>query len=242
MARGSGRVSHSTPVVIPGPRGDELLVNSSARIDAYDPATGAALWFAGSERQTPIPSAVFHDGRIFLSRGYRNSDVLAIRPGGRGDVSATHVDWTAPNGASYVPSIVHYDGLLYMTNEVGIVTCLDASTGAKVWQHRLGGVFFASPVAGDGKVYFVSETGETFVLKAGRTAGGAGDERSRRALPGVAGDRRRPDLPALGPHAVRRRPISRRGQPTRFRNGGGSVRAYRATWSDHLLASRPRPR
>jgi outer membrane protein assembly factor BamB len=170
VERGSGRASHSTPVVIPGPRGDELLVNSSARIDAYDPATGAALWFAGSERQTPIPSAVFHDGRIFLSRGYRNSDVLAIRPGGRGDVSATHVDWTAPNGASYVPSIVYYDGLLYMTNEVGIVTTIDASTGAKVWQHRLGGVFFASPVAGDGKVYFVSETGETFVLKAGRTA------------------------------------------------------------------------
>jgi len=113
---------------------------------------------------------VYRDGRIFLSRGYRNSDVLAIRPGGRGDVTATHVEWTAPNGASYVPSIVHYDGLLYMTNEVGIVTSLDAATGAKVWQHRLGGVFFASPVAGDGKVYFVSETGETFVLKAGRTA------------------------------------------------------------------------
>jgi outer membrane protein assembly factor BamB len=169
VARGSGRVSHSTPVVIPGPKGDELLVNSSARIDAYDPLTGASLWFTGTERQTPIPSAVFHDGRIFLSRGYRNSDVLAIRPGGRGDVTATHVDWTAPNGASYVPSIVHYDGLLYMTNEVGIVTCVDASTGARVYQHRLGGVFFASPVAGDGKIYFVSETGETFVLKAGRT-------------------------------------------------------------------------
>ncbi len=169
VARGSGRVSHSTPVVVPGPRGDELLVNSSARIDAYDPATGAALWFTGSARQTPIPSAVFHGGRIFLSRGYRNSDVLAIRPGGRGDVTATHVDWTAPNGASYVPSIVHYDGLLYMTNEVGIATCLDAATGARLWQHRLGGIFFASPVAGDGKVYFVSETGETFVLKAGRT-------------------------------------------------------------------------
>lgn len=169
VSRGSGRVSHSTPVVIPTARGDELLVNSSARIDAYDPATGASLWFTGSERQTPIPSAVFHDGRIFLSRGYRNSDVLAIRPGGRGDVTATHIDWTAPNGASYVPSIVYYDGLLYMTNEVGIATCLDAATGARVWQHRLGGLFFASPVAGDGKVYFVSETGETFVLKAGRT-------------------------------------------------------------------------
>ena len=67
-----------------------------------------------------------------------------------------------------MPSILYYDGLLYMTNEVGVVTCADAATGAPVWRHRLAGVFFASPVAGDGKVYMVSETGETFVLRAGR--------------------------------------------------------------------------
>ena len=169
-ARGGGRVSHSTPVVASGPAGDELIVNSSARVDAYDPATGALLWFTGAERQTPIPSAVFADGRIFLSRGYRNSDVLAIRPGGRGDVTATHVDWTAPNGASYVPSVVHYDGLIYMTNEIGIVTCIDARSGQRVWQQRLGDVFFASPVAGAGKIYYVGESGVTHVLKAGRTA------------------------------------------------------------------------
>lgn len=166
--RGAGRVSHSTPVVVPGPAGDELVVNSSERIDAYDPATGTLLWHAGTPRQTPIPSAVFHGGRIFLSRGYRNSDYLALRPGGRGEVTATHVEWRVPNGASYVPSIVFYDGLLYMTNEVGVVTAADAGTGERVWRHRLGGVFFASPVAGDGKVYLVSETGETYVLGAGR--------------------------------------------------------------------------
>ena len=169
VARGAGRVSHSTPVVVPGPQGDELLINSSARIDAYDPLTGAHLWHTGAERQTPIPSAVFADGRIILSRGYRNSDVLAIRPGGRGDVTASHVAWTSPNGASYVPSIVAYRGLVYLTNEIGIASCLDAATGERVWRHRLEGVFFASPVAGDGKVFFVSETGETMVLRAGRT-------------------------------------------------------------------------
>ena len=167
--RGSGRVSHSTPLVVTAPQGDELVVNSSERIDAYDPKTGKLLWYTGSERQTPIPSAVFHDGRIFLSRGYRNSDYLAIRPGGRGDVTATHVEWRAASGASYVPSIVYYDGLLYMTNEVGVVTCADARTGEAVWRHRLGGLFFASPVAGDGKVYLLSETGEAFVLRAGRS-------------------------------------------------------------------------
>ncbi len=163
-----GRVSHSTPVAVPGPQGDELIVNSSARIEAYDPATGALLWYAGGERQTPIPSAVFAGDAIYLSRGYRNSDVLAIRPGGRGDVTATHVRWRIPNGASYVPSILHYQGLIYMTNEVGVVTCAEAATGQPLWRGRLDGVFFASPVAGDGKIYFVSETGETFVLRAGR--------------------------------------------------------------------------
>jgi outer membrane protein assembly factor BamB len=167
--RGNGRVSHSTPVVIPTASGTELLVNSSARIDVYDPATGKLLWYTGSERQTPIPSAVFHDGLIFLSRGYRNSDFMAIRPGGRGDVTRTHIAWQASSGASYVPSIVYYDGLLYMTNEVGVVTCAEARTGERVWRHRLDGIFFASPVAGDGKIYLVSETGETYVLRAGRT-------------------------------------------------------------------------
>jgi outer membrane protein assembly factor BamB len=169
--RGAGRVSHSTPLVVPGAggsRSDELIVNSSERIDAYDPRTGTLLWYEGTSRQTPIPSAVFHDGRIYLSRGYRNSDYMAIRPGGRGDVSKTHVEWRRPSGASYVPSVLYYDGLLYMTNEVGVVTCADARTGEPVWRHRLGGVFFASPVAGDGHVYLASETGETFVLQAGR--------------------------------------------------------------------------
>ena len=166
--RGQGRVSHSTPLVVAGPGGDELIVNSSDRIDAYDPRNGALLWHQGSSRQTPIPSAVFHDGHIYLSRGYRNSDYMAIRPGGRGDVSATHVEWRRPSGGSYVPSILYYDGLLYMTNDVGVVTCADARTGEPVWRHRLEGVFFASPVAGDGKVYLTSETGETFVLRAGR--------------------------------------------------------------------------
>ena len=169
--RGSQRVSHSTPVVVRGPKGDELLVNSSERLDAYDPRSGALLWHLGSPRQTPIPSAVSHDGLIFLSRGYRNSDYMAIRAGGRGDVSATHVEWRTPAGASYVPSVVHYEGLLYLTNEVGVVTCADARTGETIWRQRLGGVFFASPVAGDGKVFFTSETGETFVLRAGRSPG-----------------------------------------------------------------------
>ncbi|MFZ0281301.1 MAG: PQQ-binding-like beta-propeller repeat protein [Bacteroidales bacterium] len=166
--RGKDRVSFSTPLVVSRPAGDELIINSSERIDAYNPVNGELLWYVGSPRQSPIPSPVFHDSVIYMSRGYRNSDFLAIRPGGRGEVTESHTLWRTPTGASYVPSILYYDGLLYMTSDAGILTCADADTGEQVWRQRLRGVFFASPAGADGKVYFVSETGETIVVRAGR--------------------------------------------------------------------------
>jgi outer membrane protein assembly factor BamB len=166
--RGKGRASYSTPLLVPGPKRDELVVNSTERIDGYDPATGELLWYADAPRQSPIPSAVFHDGLIYMTRGYRNSPYLALRPGGRGDVTGSHIAWRAPGGGSYAASLVLYEGLLYLTNDVGVLTCADAKTGERVWQTRLDGVFFASPVAADGKIYFASQTGETLVVKAGR--------------------------------------------------------------------------
>ncbi|HVR28763.1 MAG TPA: PQQ-binding-like beta-propeller repeat protein, partial [Thermoanaerobaculia bacterium] len=90
---------------------------------------------------------------------------FAVRPGARGggDVSATRVVWKSDTGAPYVSSMLLYQGLLFMGGDTGIVTCVDAATGEKLWQERTGAIFSASPVAGDGKVYFASETGETFV-------------------------------------------------------------------------------
>jgi outer membrane protein assembly factor BamB len=142
-------------------------VNSSERLDAYRPATGEFLWHTGESNRFPIPVPSAHDGIIYTSRGYRSGPYMAIRTGGRGDITATHVEWSVPTGAPYISSVVHYQGLLYMA-EAGIVTCVDARTGERIWQERIGGIFSASPVAGDGKIYFVSETGETVVLAAGR--------------------------------------------------------------------------
>jgi outer membrane protein assembly factor BamB len=166
--RGAGRVSHSTPLVVSGPKGDEMIINSSMRVDAYNPVNGELLWYMGSQRQTPVPTPVFHNGVIYLIRGYRNSDFMALRPGGRGEIMPSSFLWRIASGASYVPSILYYEGLIYVTNEVGIAACVDAQTGKEVWKQRLGGVFFASPVAGDQKIYMASETGEIFVLRAGR--------------------------------------------------------------------------
>jgi outer membrane protein assembly factor BamB len=117
-----------------------------------------------------VPVPAFHDGVLYMSRGYRSGPYMAIRTGGEGDVSKSHVSWSVPTGAPYVSSLVHYEGLVYMASDVGVVSAIDAASGERVWQERVPGIFTASPVAGDGKVFLASEGGDTIVLAAGREA------------------------------------------------------------------------
>lgn len=166
--RGRDVISYSTPIVVDGARGPELIINTSEGVEAHNPDTGERLWHFAESNRFPIPMPSVHDGVLYLSRGYRSGPYMAIRTGGRGDISKTHVNWHVPTGAPYVPSVVHYNGLIYMAGENGVLSVVDAATGVRVAQERLGGVFTASPVAGDGKIYFVSESGETVVLQAGR--------------------------------------------------------------------------
>lgn len=167
--RGTGRASYSTPLVVQGPSGTEIVVNSTERIDAYDAASGTLLWHAGEASRFAVPTPVFHGGVIYASRGYRSGPYMALKPGGRGDVNGTHTLWRVATGAPYVSSLLFYEGLVYMANDVGVLTAVDAASGQRVWQERVDGVFSASPVGGGGHVYFVSENGETVVVKAGRT-------------------------------------------------------------------------
>jgi outer membrane protein assembly factor BamB len=167
--RGQGRASYSTPLVLRAGGRTEIVVNSNERIDAYDASNGQPLWHVGGENRFPIPSPVFHDGVVYASRGYRSGPYFAVRPGGQGDVSSSHVVWQVETGAPYVSSLLHYDGTIYMANDVGVLTAVDAATGRRTWQQRVDGVFSASPVAGAGHVYFVSEGGDTVVVRAGET-------------------------------------------------------------------------
>lgn len=190
--RGKGVRSYSTPTVVRGSDGDELIVNSSERIDAYDPATGRLLWYTGEPNRFPIPVPTFDNGVLYASRGYRSGPYMAIRTGGRGDISGTHVQWLVSTGAPYVSSLLYYRGLIYMANDAGIAACVDAKTGEKVWQERVGGIFSASPVAADAKVYLLSETGEVIVLEAGREPRVlARNQLGERlvASPGISGER-----------------------------------------------------
>lgn len=163
----AGVTSYSTPLVVDTGRGPEIVVNSSVGVSGHDAATGQRLWHYEESNRFPVPTPIVHDGIVYLSRGYRSSPFMAIRPGGKGDIASSHVVWRTPSGAPYISSLLYYNGLIYMTGDVGVLTVSDAKTGERVYQERIGGVYTASPVAGDGKVYLISEDGETIVLSAG---------------------------------------------------------------------------
>ncbi len=166
--RGKERRSYTTPFLVSSETVDELIINTSDRVEAVNPLNGEVLWYAGEPNRVPVPTPVFHDGVLYTSRGNFSSPYMAVRAGGRGDVSSTRVMWEVKTGAPYVSSLLYYQGLIYMATENGIVSCLDSATGETIWKDRFGGVFTSSPVAAEGHVYLVNEAGETFVLEAGR--------------------------------------------------------------------------
>ena len=164
-------VGWGTPAAIRVGDHDELVVSSSRSVNAYDPATGEELWRCRGNNFEVIPTPVVEAGLVFCTSG-RAGPTLAIRPGGRGDVTDTHVAWTTPRGSPFVPSPLAHDGYLYTINDMAsIVTGFRAATGEVLWQGRLGRAvregFSASPVLVDGKVFFTNDDGITFVLRAG---------------------------------------------------------------------------
>jgi outer membrane protein assembly factor BamB len=169
----SARVGWGTPIAIRTGARDEIIVNGQHRVHAYEPDKGRELWECRGPLDEVIPTPVVGYGMLFCSSG-RAGPTLAIRPGGRGDVTSSHVVWKSPRGSPFVPSPILYGEYLYMVNDIAsIVTNLEAATGNLVWQGRLGVArregFSASPVALDGKVFFTNDDGETFVLRAGPT-------------------------------------------------------------------------
>ena len=165
-------VGWGTPVVISTGTRDELIVNSQRRVAAYDPATGKELWTVRGMTYEVIPTPVVGEDLVIASSG-RAGPTFAIRPGGSGDVTSTHVAWSTQRGSPFVPSGVVHEGLLYLINDMqSILTVQDARTGTLVYQSRLGVAqregFSASPVIVNGELFFTNDDGETFVVKAGR--------------------------------------------------------------------------
>jgi outer membrane protein assembly factor BamB len=164
----SPRPGWGTPIAVQVGDRVEIIVSSSRRIDAIDPQTGDILWFCSGNMAEVIPTPVVGHGLIYCCSG-RRGPTIAVRPGGAGDVTSTHIAWKIPKESPFVPSPLLLGDYLYTINDMlSVVSCHNAKTGELIGQLSLGRPvresFSASPIVVGGKIFLTNDKGETFVL------------------------------------------------------------------------------
>ena len=160
--------AYSTPVVIEVNGQDQLLSIGAFRTNSLDPETGEELWEVGyPEGFSNVPAPVYSSehGLVFISTGFQQPSLLAVRADGSGDVTNTHISWRMHRGAPHTPSPLVVGDELYLVTDTGVATCVDVETGEVRWRERFRGNFSASPVFADGRIYFLSEEGITTVIQ-----------------------------------------------------------------------------
>jgi len=161
--------AYTTPLIIRVGEKDQLISVGAFRARAYDPLNGKEIWRVRyDEGFSNVPRPVYAHGLVFITTGFQQPELLAVRPDGTGDVTRTHIAWSLKRGAPLTPSPLVVGDELYLVNDAGIATCIDARSGAIVWQQRLGGTYSASPVFADGRIYFLAEQGVTTVIVPGK--------------------------------------------------------------------------
>ncbi|HUF48883.1 MAG TPA: PQQ-binding-like beta-propeller repeat protein [Vicinamibacterales bacterium] len=170
----------STPTIHTVGGRTQILVNGWHHTGAYDFETGREIWKLDGGGDIPVPRPVVGHGLVFITNAHgRLAPVYAIRETATGDISlaqgqttSDHVAWSVLRGGAYMITPVLYDGLLYVSRNNGVFKVFEATSGQELYEQRLGDGttgFTASLVAADGKIYFTSEDGDVFVVKAGRT-------------------------------------------------------------------------
>ncbi|HVX61177.1 MAG TPA: PQQ-binding-like beta-propeller repeat protein [Pirellulales bacterium] len=165
---GDHKKAYGTPTVITAGGQTQLVSPSAAATIAYAPATGEELWKVQHGGMNAAAPPLFGQGLIFINTAAGGFKQFAVRPNGRGNVTESHVVWKFQQGTPLRCAPLLVDDLLYMLNEAGIVTCLDAKTAELIWKHRLGGNYSSSPLYAEGHIYVNSEDGESHVIAAGR--------------------------------------------------------------------------
>lgn len=192
--------SWHAPVLVEAPDGKtEVVVAMLRKVLAVDPEQGRPLWHADTGINWYMcPTPVAENGIVYSIGGRNPNGALAIRAGGRGDVTGSHVVWKLNKGSN-VPSPILHEGHLYFAHEnLGVVYCVNAKTGELVYEQRLNpspGQIYASPVVAGGRIYYTGRTGRTVVVAAQPKFEqlGVNDLESNRGVfnssPAVAGDR-----------------------------------------------------
>jgi len=164
-----GYQAYTTPLVVSLPDGDQVISPGAFRAIAYEPRTGKEIWHVKyGEGFSNVPRPVYGHGLVFICTGFQQASLLAVQPTGRGDVTRSKVAWRLDRGVSLTPSPLLVGDELYLVTDNGIATSIDAKTGEELWRARLGGNHSASPIYADGRIYFLSEEGESVVIAPGR--------------------------------------------------------------------------
>ena len=164
------QVSWTVPVILDVNKQPQMIVSGTENLIAYDPRTGKEIWKTEGVGGNSVHTPVFGHGMVFVSTGYPTKNVMAVRlnpaPG------EERVAWTYKKGTGYIPNTILYGDYMYFMTDAGLLTCVDAKTGAVQYESKrfpTPGHFAAAPVAFDGKVLITSQDGDTYVLKAGPT-------------------------------------------------------------------------
>lgn len=164
-SRGESRVGHVTPILVDD--GRQVVSAGGDRVQGHDVKTGDRIWSIYSQGEGVTPSPVVGERLIFTSSGFEEPTIRAIRLGGVGDITETHIAWEQTKGVPALPSLLYVSPYLYSITRDNILHCIEASSGEIVWLKRLCGAYSASPVFADGKIYVLSEEGITLVLRPG---------------------------------------------------------------------------
>ncbi|MEM7393717.1 MAG: PQQ-binding-like beta-propeller repeat protein, partial [Verrucomicrobiota bacterium] len=162
--------SFCTPTLLETGAGRWIISPGSGGVFAYDPVSGREVWKVRyGEGYSVVPKPVFGHGMIFVSSGFDDPVLMAIIPGGKGDMTDKSIVWEVDKRAPLTPSKLLIGDELYYIADNGVMTCAEAKTGKTHWQERVCGSISASPVFAEGRIYVQDEKGLGVVVKAGRT-------------------------------------------------------------------------
>ena len=163
------RKAFCTPTLIEVGGRRELITAGAQAAYGYDPETLREMWrvrYRGGYSNVARPTLA--EGLLLINTGFDTARLLAVRPGGTGDVTATHVAWELTHEVPLKTSPAVVDGLVYLITDTGILTCLEAKTSQRVWRERIGGSYSASPVIAGRRIYFFDDKSTTTVIEPGR--------------------------------------------------------------------------
>jgi outer membrane protein assembly factor BamB len=160
--------SYSTPILTESDHGPELISAAANWVYGYSPSNGSELWKAhyGALGFSTVPRPIVGNGMAYICTSYGTSQLVAVRYGGKGDVTKSHIAWKFDSQVPKKPSLALAGELLFVINDTGILTCLNALTGQERWRSRLGGNYEASPIVSGNLIYFFDQEGKSTIVQA----------------------------------------------------------------------------